>query len=122
MALGGTGSLLVDGREIPVGQPGQTHRYTSLTHLTVSAGGEELTLPALIAPALAQSHRQPESSVRGRRFRRSLTPEEEAGSAAGRTTQEPEEPVVGRKGEALAPLTGYGDHTEIIPAKRRQSG
>ncbi|HIH03811.1 MAG TPA: cupin domain-containing protein [Methanoregulaceae archaeon] len=49
----GKGSFLVDGREAPVAQPGQTVVTPPRTHHTVSAGNDELSLLAPFVPALA---------------------------------------------------------------------
>lgn len=53
VVLGGTGSFLVEGREISVVQPGQTFVTPPRTHHMVSAGNDELSLLALSVPALA---------------------------------------------------------------------
>ena len=53
VVLAGTGSFLLDGREVPVVGPGQTFVTPPRTHHTVSAGSDELSLLALFVPALA---------------------------------------------------------------------
>ncbi len=53
MVLAGTGSFLIDGKEVPVARPGQTFVTPPRTHHTVSAGSDELSLLALFVPALA---------------------------------------------------------------------
>ncbi len=53
VVLGGTGSFIIEGSEVPVVQPGQTFITPPRTHHTVNAGSEELSLLAIFAPALA---------------------------------------------------------------------
>lgn len=52
VVLGGTGSFLIGGKEVPV-EVGQTFVTPPRDHHTVSAGSDELSLLALFVPALA---------------------------------------------------------------------
>jgi quercetin dioxygenase-like cupin family protein len=52
VVLGGTGSFLIGGKEIPV-TPGQTFVTPPRHHHTVSAGDSDLSLLAIFVPALA---------------------------------------------------------------------